>query len=554
VPTNWEGGSAPTTGEEIGTLKFPRLTNAACEPEQETEACYFSFNDVSGLSAESMQIDDGDGYFIGGETLALGAGGLTASPGSGASGPAGDLVLMPLHLRTTQTWSVSEREAGEIEENGLLLAGEVTGSAASALTVDLSSGPALILDNDTETGPVTIEGPNATGEHIDNGSVLLEGGELNASDRQAVNLSRIFFAGAGAVGSLTTNDATVDVGADKVPAGVLEASSVKLDSASGVLFEITGSGTTARSDYSQLLSEGPVALAGSIAVVSSKPTASGSCPDLVAGATYTFLSTSGTLSGTFANAPEGGPEIPISFGEGCSQSARTMRISYNRSGTTKTVTGTVEAESVEKKQEEASQKTAHEEELRKLAEEPARKVGEEAAATQAAIKKHEEEAAAATKRNQEEATLIAAAKKHLEEEAAKGGVLASKERSPDAMLAGTSLQASAAGAVNIKISCPSGERSCTGTIVLRTLNALSASFAGAAKTNDSILTLASGPFNIPGGEVKTVTLHLSAQARKLLARSRMLRVRATIFAHNPTGGIHTGQTIATLRVHETRRG
>ena len=59
--------------------------------------------------------------------------------------------------------------------------------------------------------------------------------------------------------------------------------------------------------------------------------------------------------------------------------------------------------------------------------------------------------------------------------------------------------------------------------------------------------LATGSFSVVGGGVKNVTLHLSAKAKKLLAKSHTLRVRATIIAHDPAGASHTSQVTVTLR-------
>jgi PKD domain len=116
---------------------------------------------------------------------------------------------------------------------------------------------------------------------------------------------------------------------------------------------------------------------------------------------------------------------------------------------------------------------------------------------------------------------------------------------PDAQIAGTALGASSSGAVSVKVSCPAGESTCSGTVTLRTLGAVSASVARGAKK--SILTLAGGSFTVAGGAVKTITLHLSGKARALLARVHVLRVRATIVAHDPTGATHT--TVATVTLH-----
>jgi outer membrane protein assembly factor BamB len=128
------------------------------------------------------------------------------------------------------------------------------------------------------------------------------------------------------------------------------------------------------------------------------------------------------------------------------------------------------------------------------------------------------------------------------------GVLAFHEQKspvPDATLLSTSLTASSSGTVNVKVNCPAGQRHCTGTVTLRTLNAVTAGHRSGKKA--TILTLAVGSFNLAGGRETTVKLHLSAKARKLLARVHVLRVRATIVTHDPAGATHTTQTVVKLR-------
>ena len=122
---------------------------------------------------------------------------------------------------------------------------------------------------------------------------------------------------------------------------------------------------------------------------------------------------------------------------------------------------------------------------------------------------------------------------------------------PDAKLASTALAASASGAVRITVSCPAAESSCAGKVTLRTLEAVS---TGARRSRKSVLVLASGSFTVAGGRVKIITLHLSAKGRTLLSRSRLLRVRATIVAHDPAGATHTTQTVTTLRAPKSKRG
>jgi hypothetical protein len=115
---------------------------------------------------------------------------------------------------------------------------------------------------------------------------------------------------------------------------------------------------------------------------------------------------------------------------------------------------------------------------------------------------------------------------------------------PAASLAGTSLAVAKSGALTLKITCPAGETSCTGTVTLRTAAAVSARAASAKK---SILTLAAGSFTVAGGQSKSIVLHLSSKARALLAKTHMVRARATIAAHDPHGGAYTRQMIVTLR-------
>jgi hypothetical protein len=139
------------------------------------------------------------------------------------------------------------------------------------------------------------------------------------------------------------------------------------------------------------------------------------------------------------------------------------------------------------------------------------------------------------------------------------GVLGSQEQgtppTPDAELASRSVAASSSGTISVKVSCPAGESSCTGTLTLRTLNAVRTPTANQSKKGKAaILTLAAGPFRVAGGHATTMRLHLSGNARTLLARTPVLRARATIVAHDPVGAIHTTQTIVTVRTTKARHG
>jgi len=140
------------------------------------------------------------------------------------------------------------------------------------------------------------------------------------------------------------------------------------------------------------------------------------------------------------------------------------------------------------------------------------------------------------------------------------GVLGSQEHKAalvsDAELASTSLSVSPSGTVSVKVTCPAGESSCAGTVTLRTLTAVSARATAhqTKKRKAAVLTLAVGSFKVAGGHVMTVKLRLSAEARTLLASAPVLRGRATIVAHDPSGATHTTQTTVTIRAAKATHG
>lgn len=215
-----------------------------------------------------------------------------------------------------------------------------------------------------------------------------------------------------------------------------------------------------------------------------------------------------------------------------------------------TVTGTVMDKQKEK--EEAEAKKKHEEEAKKHAEEA--KHTEEAAAK----KKQEEETAAAQKTTT--GTTQGPGGGSGTGTTPGGGAGGSggggPKPSPNATIVGTSVNVNPAGAFALKIKCPAGETSCTGTITLRTLKAVIANAASEAKRKPkaTVLTLATGSFTVTGGQTKTVTLRLTATGRKLLTHSHTLSARVTINAHDPTGATKTSQAVVMLRAQKAKRG
>ncbi len=113
---------------------------------------------------------------------------------------------------------------------------------------------------------------------------------------------------------------------------------------------------------------------------------------------------------------------------------------------------------------------------------------------------------------------------------------------PGVELQNVRLAASSTGVVNLRVACPGSGQSCAGTVALR----LTVGRGGKRKAYTT-LTLATGSFDIAGGRVRTVKLRLSREARALLARRHVLRIRAILSAHDHAGHSRTVHTAVTLR-------
>jgi PKD domain len=213
----------------------------------------------------------------------------------------------------------------------------------------------------------------------------------------------------------------------------------------------------------------------------------------------------------------------------CASCAVTLEVT-DKEGTTGTATTNIVVHQ-DKAEEETQRHKAEEEAAAK------RKAEEEAAAKH----KAEEEAAAKHKAEEE------AKQKEIEHKGGGGTGPPPGGGAPEAKLAVTTLSVSSNGALALKVTCPSGESSCIGSVTLRTLSAVSVS----AHKKKAILTLASGSFSVVGGQVKVVSLHLSSAARALLAHAHVLRVRATLLAHDAGGASHTTTVTVTLRAAKT---
>ena len=97
-------------------------------------------------------------------------------------------------------------------------------------------------------------------------------------------------------------------------------------------------------------------------------------------------------------------------------------------------------------------------------------------------------------------------------------------------LASKSATVGSAGNLTVKLTYPSSQTVCLGSVALKAQN---------ARTTLKKRKLASATFIIPGGTVKALSLHLSAKARAFLRRRHSLRARATIESHDVSSTTHT---------------
>jgi hypothetical protein len=330
VAENWSVGAAPSGA--VGTLTFPALASSVCTGSVPSGTCDMSNNDVANISAQGIAIDGDEPYHISGDAITLGSGGITVSPGAQSySGLGGTTLALPIDLSAPQTWSVD----GSFDA-GAEIAGDVTG-ASDALGVDLANGGGLGLQGDIEVGAVSVVGSDSADSGDDaglNGSVYLaDPGRLNGADQNPVSV-RDAGLDVGASGSAPSVNPTIGPltsagGLLDIESPVTVAGDVSLDSMTATVMGILGPGTAG-----QLSATGNVTLGGDLTV--EHPTVgTGFVPcGLAPGQTYTLISASGVVSGTFSNAPDGSL-----MSVGCGNGYYAVRIAYTAHAVTATILG-----------------------------------------------------------------------------------------------------------------------------------------------------------------------------------------------------------------------
>jgi hypothetical protein len=322
---NWADATPPTGS--TGTLTFPSLGSCG--------TCYTSNNNLGGVSATSLVLSNASSqYQIKGNTFTVGSGGINDTPGHGT----GDVITARIALSDSQTWVV-----GTTVNNGynsLTLLGGVTGPTSAAVTMSTPDGD-LFVDSDMEAGPVTSQGPG--GLHIGGAPGLNEPGSINGSNGQpvTVNGGNLIPNPSSTTGPLTINGKTLLLlGTNKAntDATTLQVNGdAMLGSSITTRTYIDNNGSTAGTDFSQLRANGNIILGGTLDLRQARlNNNTGTCVALTPGDVATLVTTTGTLSGTFANAPDG---ATLTMTSSCQTTAPQVQINYTANSVTATVLG-----------------------------------------------------------------------------------------------------------------------------------------------------------------------------------------------------------------------
>lgn len=120
-----------------------------------------------------------------------------------------------------------------------------------------------------------------------------------------------------------------------------------------------------------------------------------------------------------------------------------------------------------------------------------------------------------------------------------------------AELIGTALRVGASGVFAVHLRCLASLAPCRGSV---TLQALGAARAGAGPPLHGLLELASRSFTTAPGSTVMLRMRLTPKGRKLLARSRLVRARATVVTGAPYGIADSWRAALTLRLARAGAG
>jgi hypothetical protein len=295
---NWYGDAAPPAGDTSDLLDFPATLNGGDCAGAQTDTCYTAEDDFPNYAVDAITLDDGgtDNYLLQADSdndaLKLGSGGVTATTSSSAAG--GAEVGFPIELTAPQTWSIDGGPAGQGQlqlDRGL----SAENATSDTLEVELENFGYLTLAGDNEVGAVSVEGSGASAGN--NGWLSLDDADLDTGDGQSVDLSDAGIFGTGAVGALTSDGGAVSPG---YPTGSLAVDGSAMFANDSVFQPLIGGAPG--TDSSELTANGQVSLGSNTDLDIQSTDTDNSCPTLTTGTTYTLISTTGTISGTFADA------------------------------------------------------------------------------------------------------------------------------------------------------------------------------------------------------------------------------------------------------------
>lgn len=325
--SNWStgaGNSVPGDGDTINTLNFPELSGC----NTLTMACYEASNDLTGLTVNRLDIDDGvyqdEHYEIDGNTPITLAGGITAASTSSKSSQQTE-INPPITFGGPQTWSISGNFANTGGTDVLWMGGNLTG-ASDSLGVTLADGGDLQLLGTDEVGAVTITGLNTgdTGSFsAQNGTLILANIDDSASDLNGKNGNAVSITDAAltannaSIGSLTVDDGQTSIGDTGNSVQTLSIKGSATFDGGLLNAYISAPGTKAGTDYPQISATGTLDLNG-VQLELNNP--NDSCLALTPGSGVETLVSAASISGTFAGIPNGAV-VPVQCNAGQSGAA-----------------------------------------------------------------------------------------------------------------------------------------------------------------------------------------------------------------------------------------
>lgn len=106
------------------------------------------------------------------------------------------------------------------------------------------------------------------------------------------------------------------------------------------------------------------------------------------------------------------------------------------------------------------------------------------------------------------------------------------------------------GQLPLTVSCPSGQTTCTGTVLIKTASAVAAS---SKKHKKTVLKLGAASFGLAGGHRQTLSVRIAGKGLTYLRKHHSVSVFVVISARNPQGETYSKSTRTTLHYAKPKR-